>query len=510
MTDLYRTKIPGKVTLRKGSDHVVECGYHWTDTRLPHPIPPSLNLGSPLALGMSKEYCFPPISTDFESLPLGDLLPYEEAPQMDGLTLHQAYQTERARPEIFDLKMDILAQLLDALERRDPDSLRDNCVKVIRERFCVAQVKFCWAMDMPKYLSRYPRSTTMSQVPVGPVCGGLNSLLSVMERAELELRSGLMGKIRASLGESFIITNSGARYFKTTSHWFSKEESDVIDESMRLYAKLLKKDAALHDEIHMKWNREMENKLLVEVSIKAKVPKSGVDETKEVFRNIAIIAEKAAKDAQAQGETLHSKPEHIGGGPENEFRREGSVWILTFNGKSIPVPHKRGFEYLQILIRNPGKTFSCTDLRSLAGKQRVGFDRLNDDMEDDSESNMPLAKTKVRDGDNKGLKFVKPSQLKMAKWTLEKQLKEADGELGPAEINKIQQRYFSVCNAIEELGPGYTGRERDRTYIGNSIKRAFSVLDDRHEELASHLDKYIERGFAFTYRPSPPCKWRVL
>jgi hypothetical protein len=190
-------------------------------------------------------------------------------------------------------------------------------------------------------------------------------------------------------------------------------------------------------------------------------------------------------------------PGASGAGPSgNEFRRDGAVWVLTFQGHSVHVPDAKGLRDLHQLLSQPGTDIPAVVLLDPEGgavvvaARRMGGDPVLDDE---------------------------------AKAQYKRRLAELDEEIDRA-AERGDDRRAAAADAerqalLDELrrAAGLAGRtrrlgdeaERARKTVTARIRDTLRRLDDSHPGLAAHLRATVSTGITCRYQPTEPTPWRL-
>jgi hypothetical protein len=129
-------------------------------------------------------------------------VPYEDAGLIQALQPEDAARLEAGRKRLFDLKVGVLEDALDAVRRDDPAGLWQNCVTKL-DALMQEEARFYLAMDglYADYDLQAKRvEPTLLRHPTRGLPGGLTDLLTVVGQFEKELTIGTMASTRKALG----------------------------------------------------------------------------------------------------------------------------------------------------------------------------------------------------------------------------------------------------------------------------------------------------------------------
>jgi len=181
---LYHVKQPRSTQWHRNDSGDMEILYEWT----PYGLPVILD-GQPVS---SDPKCHTVDEQPFSSVS------YEEAMLMESIAPEDAERLENERPKIFDLKINILKQLLHNLRRGTAQDLWQECLDLLAETLS--------AKDMDFYL-RMDRFYTAFDVRIGQILGddpgmlpgGISDLIECIGHFENELTNATMDLTRKDL-----------------------------------------------------------------------------------------------------------------------------------------------------------------------------------------------------------------------------------------------------------------------------------------------------------------------
>ena len=164
--------------------------------------------------------------------------------------------------------------------------------------------------------------------------------------------------------------------------------------------------------------------------------------------------------------------------------REGDLWRLTWEGKSVHLPHARGLEDLAILLSRPGEEVHAAILWSGEGAQLSvgGSDPVVDD------EALADYRERLRE--------------------LDGELEEADAmnQLGRAEALR-REREMLAAELRSAVGLGGRKRqhkelsERARKAVSSRIRAVLKKIFEVHETLGEHLKSSLVTGTYCCYSP---------
>ncbi|MFB8350407.1 AAA family ATPase [Streptomyces niveus] len=171
-----------------------------------------------------------------------------------------------------------------------------------------------------------------------------------------------------------------------------------------------------------------------------------------------------------------------------EFRRDGAVWALAFDGRAVHVPDAKGLRDLHTLVSHPGTDFPAVRLLSPdGGETAVAAHAMGGD---------PVLDERAK------------AEYRRRLDQLDQEIDRA-GERGDdaraAAYDTERQALLDELRTAAGLG-GRTRRlgdeaERARKTVTARIRDTLRKLDALHPELASHLRKSVTTGATCAYRP---------
>ncbi|MFK4066200.1 AAA family ATPase [Streptomyces sp. NPDC029674] len=218
-------------------------------------------------------------------------------------------------------------------------------------------------------------------------------------------------------------------------------------------------------------------------------------------RYVATLLGEAAAQAHELGMThLLTRVEHVGGGPADaghpdpdgtpaayEFRRNGEVWRLTYEGRTEHMPDAKGLRDLHCLLSLPGQDIAAVRLLNpdddaVATEHGMGADEVLDDE----------ARTRYR------------RHLERLDEEIDRAVEQGDEQRAAAydqeraDLLEELRRYAGLGGRPRRLGDS---RERARKNVTARIRDTLRKLDQQHPELAAHLRRTLSTGTMCRYTP---------
>jgi hypothetical protein len=174
-----------------------------------------------------------------------------------------------------------------------------------------------------------------------------------------------------------------------------------------------------------------------------------------------------------------------------EFRRDGDVWIVGYEGRSVRLRHTKGMADIARLLAQPGQEIHALDLMSDGGP---GFSSAGIEALDDQ------ARTAYK------RRLVE----------LESELEAADAS---ADVARSEQLVAEREAVLAELSAAYglDGRarrsggsaDRARSAVTQRIKDALGRIEREHPDAGRHLQRSVRTGAFCVYEPDGPVNWAL-
>ncbi|MET9730458.1 AAA family ATPase [Streptomyces sp. NPDC006458] len=226
-------------------------------------------------------------------------------------------------------------------------------------------------------------------------------------------------------------------------------------------------------------------------------------------RDLAALLDEAASQAHHLGMThLLARVEHLTAGRRPvrpghdhqvgavyEFRRNGEVWRLTYEGHTVHMPDAKGLRDLHCLLSLPGQDIAAVRLLnpdddSVATVHGMGADEVLDDE----------ARRRYR------------RHLERLETEIDRAVERGDDERAAAHdreraaLLEELRRHAGLAGRPRRLGDP---RERARKNVTARIRDTLRRLDDQHPGLAAHLRRTISTGTMCRYTPDQDIRWRL-
>jgi hypothetical protein len=176
--------------------------------------------------------------------------------------------------------------------------------------------------------------------------------------------------------------------------------------------------------------------------------------------------------------------------PAAVFRRDGDLWLLGFDGRTVRVPDAKGLHDLATLLAAPGTPVHVSRLLAPAAVPFGGGDPVLDDR--------ARAAYKARLVD------------------LEEDIDRASADNDPERAAQARaEREFLVAELAAATGLGNRTRrlgdanDKARKTVTARIRYTIGRIRRVHPALAAHLDAHVHTGVECEYRPVGPVRWQL-
>jgi hypothetical protein len=459
---------------------------------------------------------------------------YEEAAYLRGLCQADASRLEGIRGRLFELKLAILEEAGKALSRGDSAGLWPDCRASILSALRSDEIRDLLRLDrnfsMPDFL--WLGETGAGNPMMIP--GGLSNLLELIGSVEEELSVGTYWRTRGELGDlagdsGGVVDPEGGRvgYFEILAMGKRAQADAAADVFLHLtrqedefWAEFEGRVLSdLGDESDVKWpmwqtvKRKHLGELLArrgDFSLGYAVTEDGVVRPLVPRRGEAEHApEPAAIDASVRAALSRSDevPRQASTSADNRFLRAGALWEITFAGKTIRLPHRKGLAYLHHLVSRPGKDVDVVSLAGMFGTQCTPRGVSKKDSDGDGTAAWAF------DGDDKILDDPALAELAREMRKLRKQLDDAeefDKEDEIAALTRKLDELKSHADDVIRQGQSKTFNpttQKARKAVSKAIEESRALMEVQHPELYRHLVDSINTGYKCSYKPTPRTSW---
>jgi hypothetical protein len=201
-----------------------------------------------------------------------------------------------------------------------------------------------------------------------------------------------------------------------------------------------------------------------------------------------LVAELRAIAEEAPAEPASPAPDPTASAAQ-VFRRDGSLWTLAFDGRTVHLPDLKGLHDLARLLAAPGEDLHCLELAGASGVPLQG-------------DAGPILDEQAR----------ADYRRRMQDLAEEIDLADAAGDTVRAE--KAREELDTLTEAVAAaFGLGGRPRkagdpaERARSTVTARIRSAVAKVEDAHPALGRHLRNSVRTGTFCSYRPERPGGW---
>jgi predicted ATPase len=178
--------------------------------------------------------------------------------------------------------------------------------------------------------------------------------------------------------------------------------------------------------------------------------------------------------------------------PENSFRREGELWLLSFDGRTVHMPDLKGLHDLARLLAATGAEIHALDLG--AGGDGAGLQgHAGEFLDEEARAAYKLRIDELRE---------------------ERELAEVANDTVRAE--RAREELEAIGEALKSAyGLGGRARkagdqaERARSAVTWRIRSAISRIEVVHPALGRHMKNSVRTGTFCAYIPEQPVDWRL-
>ena len=199
-------------------------------------------------------------------------------------------------------------------------------------------------------------------------------------------------------------------------------------------------------------------------------------------------------------------------GADASLRREGDVWTLALDGRTLRVRHAKGVEYLATLLEHPDVEVHALDLAAAAPEPAP---RLGGAPAADAGL---TARAPGADGPGPALDAQAKASYRARAADLRDELDEAEAFNDPERAARAREELdFLAAELAGAVGlrgrdrPTGSSAERARVNVTRAIRSVLRRVAEHDAGLGHELRSTIRTGTYCAYRPDPrrPLRWRV-
>lgn len=200
------------------------------------------------------------------------------------------------------------------------------------------------------------------------------------------------------------------------------------------------------------------------------------------------------------------------------FLRQNDVWRLRFEGPEAFVPHRKGMEYIAVLLRSPNKQIAAETLWHTVNGTPIAKAPFDDLVEGRSSDKFRAIRVPVERQRDINASIDEPAELayrdRVAK--LDRKIADAKEEFDHAKIAELQDERDSLMEELDRLHKPNKSRstatpesKRVRNAIRKAIDESVDLIKTYDALLAEHLNRHIQTGAQLQYSPFHFISWDV-
>jgi|GEM_PF-841479 len=176
---------------------------------------------------------------------------------------------------------------------------------------------------------------------------------------------------------------------------------------------------------------------------------------------------------------------------DNEFRRDGEYWTVSYRATTVRLRDVKGLHYLARLLAQPGREIHVTELAGEGATVRVG-------------DAGPMLDARARDAYQRRYDDLQHELEEAEQW--------GDGERAARAAEELDALAHELSSAF-----GLGGRpraaadpmERVRKAVTNRIRDSIAKIERVHPTLGRHLTNAVRTGTYCSYEPESGTAWQL-
>ena len=201
----------------------------------------------------------------------------------------------------------------------------------------------------------------------------------------------------------------------------------------------------------------------------------------------------------------------------NRFPKEGPIWEIAFDGKTIRLADSRGLQYINHLISHPNEEVHVIELAAIARKptaiRAVGKGEIQPDEPSDGPRTSGGYGASAIDHGEPMLDPQAISEIKEARKDLLKRIAKAEKNHDEAMAEKLQNELHSLNMHATKMF--YGGKVKNlgnhahkiRKSVSKCIRAILDKIEQEHPTLSNHFTGSISTGMCCSYKPQPSIVW---
>jgi hypothetical protein len=432
----------------------------------------------------------------------------------------QTTRIQRLRELVFDLRLRILRELLDAIETRSGDHVRNTCLMILKDTLTAKEVSFLIKMDALISKRHDPwaangRAQMLFEADYQTGSGGILSLLQMIAHVEQELIIGQIDKTKHALGPlaqslSAPSTRSGEQYYRL----LGESDSEIMTKALDCFLNLESKVHALAQDFYQQAEREIPANFEIEFFVTVRTKKKHASQLTSLLGGFGswLSSQIESEDGAHSIPTVLATIESMV--TSNDFRMEGNYWTLKFEGKVIRQRDSKGLQHIARLLARPGKEIPTVELQRLASNEITACSGDSGHQSDTRTTGISV--TGSLGGGEELLDESARTELRARLRQLNTDREAATQSNNDAQLQVIDLETQRIKDHLEAgMSLGRRPRrqpnssEKARQTVSSSIRNALGRIGKAHDPLWRHLKESLKLGTSCSYSPHDPVKWRL-
>jgi tetratricopeptide (TPR) repeat protein len=188
-------------------------------------------------------------------------------------------------------------------------------------------------------------------------------------------------------------------------------------------------------------------------------------------------------------------------GAPNAFRRDGDVWTLSFDGRTIRLKDAKGLRDIATLIARPGREVHVADLISSTEGMRTPAGATEE------LASAPSSAEELLDAPARAAYRERLRELQEDLDEAEQFGDIARGERARIEMDAVAGELASALGLGGRARRTANPAERARKAVAQRVRNALRRIDVEHPSLARHLDHSLRLGSFCSYVPEREVEW---
>lgn len=298
----------------------------------------------------------------------------DEAERLERFTPDEAERLERSRSQFFEVKVAVIRELLEAVERRDAGAVWKRCLALLTQYLTADDVDFYLQMDQrygtPPLQFRFLKASAATRP------GGLSDLLYVIGHFEKELAFRPLAETRRLLGNfcdsSELFNLSVMNYLEAVHH----PNRAQLDRALDHFLSRQPEEKSFWSSYSARVNEALENDFYSELSIRVRVDRkklaqfvphlNSYAEFASSYLNLAGVLPQLALGI-AKADASENREGAI-------FVRDGDSWRIGLGGaEAQSYKQSKGAVYVFALILTPRKGHGAQTLELFYNDSRTNW-----------------------------------------------------------------------------------------------------------------------------------------